>query len=619
MTEYGQSIPPRWYRDVTPRQCTKVNMAWHVHRALLQVGMLPIRSWNPFDLELPQYEEFNPGSARSDLVWYYDLPTNETFEIGGIPYRPVLCMVLHIASTGSGVLSTNSESLLRFEYGHRRADRLIRDDFSNLVRLHTSSSNYGVGAYNSAIGVSADLSYASSSGWGAWYQNTTWKTYAGSADANRQTLVAVGNIHVMLTGGGLVVQVGSGMSKTDSNDILSFSLVFGGARIPGRARIPSSDPNLNRINPVFVLPHRVDSLDASAINYWVDTLSYEDFTYLGVRPASWALGVQHDLKIARGTQAGYTTRPGAVRLEIFNLENIERPLFPSPKAATQNSPRTYNGSAAHILQPMVYSQSRLKTDSTDFYQVQNFDIRSQMAPAWEDIWYCPKYRFADRTAPYGEYVDPVTNTNWFLFRASGINSMLAIDVEGVAKFSSFDISTIFNLQDTDYYNLNGGFTWTAGNPEAATASQTAGSGITQAWTPTASVDEATCIMTTTGSSTWSFNITDPVYLETDTSYTIQLEIRWYSVSAQGNTTSNPMYLEYSSDNGSTWVIVQTIFNTGNAALPYNAYTMTPELPIWPSHDDARIRFRIRCAYDLSTGGNRTAAIRSLRVRRYARA
>jgi hypothetical protein len=619
MTDYGQGIAPRWYQDTATRQCTKTNFAWHLHRALLQVGMIPIRGWNPFDLELPAYEEYNPGSDRGDLVWYYDFPTAETFNIDGVLYRPVLCMVNHVRNSG-GVTVGESASFFRFEFGYRRADRLIRDDFMNLVRCHTVTSNFGVGSFNSAMGVSTDLSYAASSGLGAYYQLGTWKVWSGSADANRTTLQPVSNIHVMLTPGGLVVQVGTGTSKTDSNDILSFSIPFGGARIPGRARIPASDPNLNRINPAFILPHRANALEGGTTpNYWVDSQAFEDFTYSSVRPCSYVLGVQHDLKVARATAVGYTTRPGAVRLDIYNLENIQRPIYPSPKAPTQNSPRAYNGGGAHILQPVVYTQTRLKTDGNDFYQVQNFDIRSQISPEWEDIWYCPNYRFADRTAPYGEYVDPVTGYSWFVFRAEGINSMMATNVEGATKFSSFNISSTFNLLDDDHFNLNGGFTWTVGNPQQASASQTAGVSMSQNWTATPATDEATAIhLATSGTSTWTF-VAEPYSVAADVSYTLQLEIRWYSVSAQSNGTSNAMELEYSSDDGTTWLPLQTIYNTGVSAIPFNSYTATAEFPIWPGTLDGKIRFRLRTLFSSATGGNRTAAVRNIRIRQYERA
>lgn len=622
MTAYGQSIPPRWYKDVTAKSMTKMGFAHVIHKALMQVGMIPIRQWNPFDLELPANAEYNPGTSnRSDLIWYYDYPTSETFLHNGIAYRPVLCMVVHTYNDGSATapVNNNSGSFFRFEHGYRRADRLLRDDFTNYVRLHATTSNYGVGIVSSAMSVGSDLSYADSCGLGAYYQFSTWKVHAASADANRTAMLGVKNLHVILGKGGLTVQVGTGVGKTDSNDIFSFTVVFGGARIPGRARVPISDPNLNLINPTFMLPHRVATFTGgSTANYWADTLSYEDVVLTGQRPVSWALGVQHGLKVAYGTQAGYTTRPGAVRLEIFNLENSERALFPSVRSDTVNSPRSHPSGAAHILQPLVYTQSFLKTTS-EYFQEQDFNVRNQIAPTWFDCWMAPKFRFGDRSAPYGEFVDPVTGTNWFLFRAEGVNHMFATEVEGITKYEMFNISLTFNLVDDDYFNLNAGFTFTAGNPQQAVASQTAGTALAQNWTPTAATDEATVIHNaSTGAATLTWVVEPYTAATADTQFMLQLELRWFSATAQ-TANQNSLFIEYSDDDGTNWITLQTIFNTGTSVVPYNSYTQTAELPITPGSIDGKIRFRIRTVHTNATGGNRTAAIRNVHIKQYTRA
>lgn len=619
MTDYGQSIPPRWYRSTVAQQVTKMNFAHQLHRALMQVGMIPIRAWNPFDLELPANAEYAPGtSGRSNLIWYYDFPSSETFAIDGVLYRPVFAMVVMTLDNSAATTSSEACSNFWVEYGVRRADRTVRDDYMSMRRTWVSpvtATNFGHGEFNDGIGVASPSSVYENVGNGLVFSFQTWKVHAASVSTTRTQLLGFRNMHVILCKGGLLIQVGSGVGKADSADFLSVLIAFGGARVPGRARIPANDVNLNKINPTFPLALRHAA--TNPVNWFVGTLAYDDITMSTARISSFAIGCQHDLAVAVSTvMAG---RVGAVHLQIFNLENIERPFFPSSRGDTVNSPREHPSGAAHILQPLVYVQD-YQQNTTLYFQVQDFNIRPQIAPTWFDVWMTPKVRFTDRTAPAGEYVDPVTNLNWWLFRAEGANTMMAVEVEGITKFSTLGFFDTFTLNDTDYFNLNGGFTWTVGNPQQAVAAQSIQSGsVIQAWTTTPATDEATVIIEPNSSVSLTFTA-EPYVVSSDTSFSLQFELRWFSVSAQTNGTSNPMHIEYSSDNGTTWVTLQSIFNNGvSTGNPFHAYTLTSEFSVWPGSLDARIRFRLRAVNTGATGGNRTAMIRGIRIRQYVRA
>ena len=618
MTEYGQSIPPRWFRDTTVKLFTRMNFAHYIHRALMQVGMIPIRSWNPFDLELPANADVNPLGDRSDYIWFYDFPTSESFTVDGIAYRPILVMTTLITYTGA-ISANQSSANTRFCLALRRAGDLAKNNLVWWTRNYENASpNFGFGTHNSTLtdtgtgNVNTGDSNGEYSGNGAILTKTDWKMFAASSEPSRQSLLAVRNFHVILGKGGLTVQVGSGLGRNDSNDLLSFSAVFGGARIPGRARIPAQDPNLNLMNPIVWLPHA--STNVSSTHFYKTGLAYEGISYSGVKFSSVVLGIQHDLKIPRGSATGFTSQPGGAFLELFNLENIERPMFPVYATDTKNSPRNSLFGGVHILQPIVYTQVSDRAGVQGFVQVQDFNIRSEIAPTWFDIWYVPKFRISDRTAPIGEYVDPDTNLNWFLFRASNTNTILATEVEGITKFSTLGFFDSFTLVDDDYFNLNGGFTWTAGNPQQAAAVNSAA----DLWIPVGATDEATLTSTAGGTvANLTFTIEPYTGLAADESFTLQLELFWRSVSAQANSTSNPLLIEFSSD-GTNWTTLQTIYNTGVTAGPYQGYTATAELGILPSSNDLRLRFRLRTIYTSSTGGTKTAGIRNIHVRRYER-
>ena len=459
MTEYGQTIPPKWFQDRTVQSFTKAGFARYLHRALVAVGMLPIRLVNPLgDVEQASMDEFTEipiqaqtGSAEG-AFWFYDFPTSETHSINGITYRPCIALsaVQHI-TTG---LNQSVGECVGFHLYYRRADRVLINDFQNLARLHINSSYFGMGSYNDSITTFWQAND------GAYTQLWNWKPSTTTGDANHQTLLSVAAVDVILGKGGLLIQVGNGQTKTDNNNILNVLYAFGGARIPDRKRVPSSDGNLNLVMPVMLL----DFVTTNVTHYYTSNpLSLK----------SYILGMQHDLL--------FTTQ--AVRAHIYNQENIERPIFPFSETITKDSPRSISGIGRHILNRLIYISYNHFSNGL-FFGPLNPAISNATVPTWEDCWTFPGVRAADNTAPVGEYVDPTSNVNWWLFRAPNLSGQMAVDVEGATKITvlptpptyvqTFDTSVAINTAFAAAPNtltlswvLGGSLNWTAvpGNNE----------------------------------------------------------------------------------------------------------------------------------------------------------
>jgi hypothetical protein len=616
MAEYGQAIPPRWFQDQTPRQVSKMNFAHLIHRALLQVGMQAINTWCFIpDFESAANAEYPITTNRNDLLWFYDFPTTDTWVVEGVSYRAVLGMhVGSIAGQSASSLSSNDVgSYINFKLFYRRADRLARNDLMCRSRAHQNSYlNYGFGNHNDPFSPSSAFVPGDESH-GCFYYDKDWVMYRGSSDATRTTFLGLNNLHVILGKGGLTVQVGRGTSGAALNDVLSFSAVFGGARIPGRARIPASDPNLTRMCPVIWMPHEA----VYGSSYHRSSDAVEGVSLGGRCLGAYLLGGQHDLKIARAIGSSFPTRPGTVYAPIYNLENIERPLYPILQTATRSSPRTLAGvGGAHILQPMVYATRHVGHSANDYIGPIDNSIRVEPTPSWFDVWYVPKFRFGDASAPLGEYVDPVTNLNWFIFSSQSVGCRFATEVEGITKFTTFTVA--FGTEAvfaTDYYNLNGGFTWVDPSPHAASMVPTGGT----LWTTTPATDEATLVDPASSDSSRVLTFTSSTYSAdisaTTTKFTLQCDLMYKSVSAGGG--SNTLSLQYSID-GSTWVNLLTIANVGVTAGPYQNYTATPEYTIVMSPTGGELRFRLIQSFATTAGGIRTAGIRNIRIRQYRR-
>lgn len=609
MTAYGQSITPKWFLDRTPMAMTKMGFVRHLHRALLTVGMVPIRRFMPtvppsgstnywlennnqwMNLEDAQWDELPVVAKRDDFIFWYDYPSAETFQVNGITYRPILMVTCPLDMTDGSNQGSN-QTAITISSGYRRADRIMRGDLTPWTRLYVSASNYGGLLTTSALTAGHE---------GMRVVLWNWKINAASVNATYNQTLAVANFHVILGRGGLVIQVGSGVGKSDSNDVLSCAFLFGGARIPGRARVPEDDSNLNRINPVMPL-----ALTTQSTSYFYQTsFGADDVTLFGARLSSYVMGMQHDLLPSLN----------GVMAHLFNLENIERPLLPVSSVDTKESPRNVGGTGAHILQRIVYLTWNEINAAAALFGPMRPSIRSQPVPTWEDLWTFPAVRAADRTAPYGEYVDPVTGTNWFMLRASNVQSMLAFEVEGIIKLGAF-VTTADTLASSSYLNMNGGAASVLPLGFVMTKAAAFGAFV-------AATDEITwsVVSTDTVANVLFASPTGTVGDTVSTQYEVTFEAfnRGTSGTVQSTGGAEALFLEYSRDNGASWIAVAWVpcagTNAANSAYNYATYRGA----VAPGDTVDEIRFRIRFSYGNTGFGNHSGGVRNIRVRKITRA
>jgi len=431
MSEYGQSIPPKTFHRTAVAQYTKLGFAEVLCRALAGVGMQFIGGWSSYDILDPANSEKQVPLvlSGSHSTFFFDFPTSEFFTIGTEAYRPCMVVSASVHADAGGASQNLVGELLALRLGVRRADRLLKTDFRSVATYRVGTSNYSVGASNDS------WAYYANHELGSFIYDPLWLPYVGAAGLSASyVLKTISNIFVHLGPAGLFIFVGTGQKRTDFGNLLSWGTVFAGARIPGRARIPAQDPNLPRINPTLLLTMQTTDSE------WINTTTGQLFNY--------ALGMQHDLKT--------TVEP--VVTELFNLENVEQPFTPSVMPNTLRSPRSVNGSGSHILNRLV-AVTRYRRGATGdlFGPVDSQITGSDTRPQWEDAWTALNFRLGDRTAPIGEFVDPVTGTNWFLVYAPNTQMVYGLYYEGNVKISDPVNLNALALQETNEYNLNNGF------------------------------------------------------------------------------------------------------------------------------------------------------------------
>lgn len=613
MSDYGQSIPPKWFRDTSPKQFTKSAFAAYLHRALVTAGMKEIASVSPGDWDAndPSQDQHALLSGAT-YMWFYDFPTSETFTFGGNTYRPMFAMACPCYENGSPSASGVMGEAISVQLLYRRSDRLDVTDFRGFNSDILNSTNYGFGAPGAGISLFGGQD-------GAFRYLPKWVPYTGYTGSVYMTqLQGVQNFHVFLGKGGLLIQVGTGTDKTDNNDLLSFLVLFGGARVPGRARIPNQDINLNRINPTLALP--LGSVTDG--RYFSTGLSWTFGTLVGNRPSSYVLGMQHDLK--------FTGQP--VLVQMANLENIERPLLPVADIDTKSSPRTLQVGGAHVLVRLEYITWLRAGTTTDFYGPLDPTIRAEPVPSMFDVWTAPGFRVTGRTASIGLYLDPTpaspgpAGIHWFLFRAAGVNTIYAVDAEGVTQLTAFSLPSV-SLLTTYHLDLApGGFSGPF-TPSTVMANVLEQGGAN--WVPTASTDEATLDWNNSNTTSLKFVVSLGA-LEADKLYKITFELfNKCDAARTAGSASDPVLVDFSAD-GTSWqpagnpVYVQGVNrfeNTGtNNALPYYAYTTVPPLKVAQVPADGKLYVRFRSTF---TNGNdatmRHVGVRNIRVLQYQRA
>ncbi len=533
MTDYGQSIPNKVVHLQDQINLTKAGFTHLFGKALAKVGMVFIPSISSYDLLADSNAEFGiPNQSQTANTFWFDFPTSEVFYVGTTPYRPCVGLLAHSADV-FGQLSSNSQWVngWSLRLGRRRADRIDLNDFRTLYYQFVDSGYYGLGSPTGSVNAfEFGLTMRQKEGGATESTPPFWKPFAASAMSSSQTyLKNIKNFYVYLGKAGLFCFMGGGMSSSDFGNILSAGIAFGGARIPGRARIPNQDPNLNRMNPAVEIP-----MFASG-SWWDGTKAY-----------SYTMGMQFDLK--------QTLLP--VVTEVYNLENVEQPIKPSYTPPTLRSPRIVNGSGAYILSRPIYSPQYVYNDTSNLMgPVDPLITGSDVRPQWEDLFTCSSFRFGDRTvsAP-GEYTDPVSSKLWFLVHAENIGMAYALAYDGRTIYTDVNLTrTLIGTVNVDF--SVGGF---AGPfPSGVTVTQVIQNGVT--WTATPGQDEVT--LNPVSQQSYSDNEiiidytpdpSDPV----DTAYEIQFDSK-FSANSYGPT---PPFLSHSTYDNFNTLIQFLIYN-----------------------------------------------------------
>jgi hypothetical protein len=132
--------------------------------------------------------------------------------------------------------------------------------------------------------------------------------------------------------------------------------------------------------------------------------------------------------VIHGMDFGLKTTLEVVQSRLYNLENLEWPVYPTYWPYTAPSPRKLsNGQGAHILARMVQVPSHIWSDYEDKFGPKVDDLTGEdVRPIWEDLFTAPGFRFCDRTAPIGDYEDPVTGANWYLIPQRNTGAIIGL-------------------------------------------------------------------------------------------------------------------------------------------------------------------------------------------------
>jgi hypothetical protein len=319
------------------------------------------------------------------------------------------------------------------------------------------------------------------------------------------------SIYLYLGKAGLFCFIGSALTGPAFGDILSAGIIFAGGRIPGRGRVPAQDPNLNRINPTLELPMFIG---ASSGDYWD-----------GTRLINPILFMQHDLKV-------FNTTP--VYCYIYNLENVEQPIFPSLFPHVLRSPRLVNGAGAFILSRPVIVPLNAYNDSSKYAGPIDPQITgSAVRPQWADVFTAQNFRFGDRTTTTPvEYTDPLTSKKWFLVYAQNTNMAYALDYDGRTIATALvpaPTRVLYETVDVDF-SVGG-----LAGPFPVGVTVTTG-GIAPFWTAVSGQNELQVINNSNSSNPNHFvtvTYAPPVTDDITTSYVVELETKSPATSTNG--------------------------------------------------------------------------------------
>lgn len=407
MPDFGASIPAKVYQRFGYVNYTRRELAQELARALDAVGMVfheATSSWNILDpaTNVSAYTDQTNGQAG---FFFFTFPTAETFERQAagsaeiVQYKPCIVMVLGGGTDGvsytqavyPGVHIEFHLAMFRATDGAPSMANAI--GFNTLRNAPTAMRGFHAATYSDAQ--AGDLNRYQS-----WPRLTYWKPYPGSAWTTVNQLLQVKSVTVHLGPGGLIIAGGAADNPADKANIASlfnYICVFGGKRVPNRARLPANDKELTRFCPVHEWFAGVyDSTYFTSADGPRSRIRFVDlFAQYGDRDS------------LADYQALYTE---VHALDLFDQRYGTLGSFP-----TVISPRIIGGVARNILSPLVLvprtGYETLTTTQGFFYPRTEdgvYDLQT-----WEDMYYTDTFRTSDPSLPLGENVDPDTGTKWW--------------------------------------------------------------------------------------------------------------------------------------------------------------------------------------------------------------
>lgn len=426
MTEFGQAGVPQVFQDATQQSLTQAGFLSQLTRAMETVGMVPLRGLWPWDTtaspEFPVAEDNN-----EPYLFPFDYPDTDTFSVNNELWRP--CVVVAAYFTQFNFSSSNNNAGKIYVLDAIRRDGEVTLDTIFITNRHRGVEvNFGWTNATSDHETTQDHE-------GAFAQLNTWLPFSGSSATVKVDTLNVGNLYAYLGRAGLFLYAGSGTTRQQFGDILSVGFIFGGGRIPGREITP--DPNLNRISPIIPLYMKSTGNSSTGSPQWrTDEEEYEVIVH----------GIQFDQKSSLAP----------VRSRVFNLENLEIPVYPFYSPFSAPSPRAVaGGGGAHILGRLVHVVTSLETNDGDLFgPVESAIDTGQVRPSFGEVFTAPGFRWCDRAAPIGLNEDPNTLDDWYLAPLPNVDMLIALYYENANVVSELANLTLTQTDD-DYFNMTG--------------------------------------------------------------------------------------------------------------------------------------------------------------------
>lgn len=504
MTQFGQNIIPRIYEDNTFRTFSKAGFASHLIRALETVGMIPLRGLWPYDpIANPEF----PIAINEEYIFLFDFPDDGgtlTWSVNGTLYRPCFAVAMFHGNEDATNFPTRLNTTVLVE---------------NCIRLDgapTLENTYSMGRTRGIAGLAGlgidtnEYADAYESADGNQIQKEDWLPNTGSSATN-QAVLPVGHWFVYLGPGGLQVYVGSGDTRAAYGDLMASGCLFAGARLPGRAKPITEDGNLGRINPILPTYWIETNTSSTGSTFWSTSTAAANELYLNtLRP-----------KIHR-MQADLKSTDEIVDSWLYNLENVEYPIFPLYQPDTRPSPRAISGGGGgHILGFGVVVPDFREGESTDKYGPVVPELNaSEVRPEWEDVFTGEGFRLCDVTAPIGLHTDPNSLLDWFLIPTYNSNQLIGLLHENGTTVSVLD-TVVLTAAGSDHYDLTGVAGWGNVFPTAVTITET-GTAST-VWDDASAADEQTFV-TANASGVQSYEVQWDILISgsdaTDTQYQV---------------------------------------------------------------------------------------------------